>query len=93
MQIQGVQKDLLPGDPVCAPAMAVMSEAFISLLKSLHKNGAWTEVINDKITTHLDKVKEMEALKTDFMNDDGGKEEKRKSGEKEETGRLYFMII
>ena len=98
MQIQGVQRDLLPGDPVCAPSMTVMSEAFISLLKSLHKNGAWTDVINDKITTQLDKVKEMEALKTDELLtvEDGGKEkgtnkgkEKLKLGEEEQTGKFY----
>ena len=59
MQIQGVQRDLLPGDPVCAPAMVVMSEALISLLKNLHKNRAWTDVISEKITTQMDKVKKL----------------------------------
>ena len=87
MQIQGLQKDLLPGDPVCAPAMAVMSETFISLIKNLHKNRAWTDVINNKITAQLDKVKDMEALKIeDLSSEDEGKDKKEKSEEKEDPG-------
>ena len=88
MQIQGVQKDLLPGDPVCAPAMAVMAEAFITLLKNLQKAGTWTEVINDKITSQLDKVTDMEVLKSEEVSTDEKGKDKQGSGEKADTGEF-----
>ena len=90
MQIQGLQKDLLPGDPVCAPAMAVMSEAYITLIKNLHSRGAWTDIINDKITAQLDKVKDMDALKKEeiSLNEDGGKEKKEKSDKGDDAGTV-----
>lgn len=84
MQIQGVQKDLLPGDPVCAPAMVVMAEAFTSMLKNLHKNRAWTDIINNKITAQLDKVNEMKTLKTEDLTADD--REKGKAQQKDEFG-------
>ena len=93
MQIQGVQKDLLPGDPVCAPAMAVMAEAFITLLKNLQKAGTWTEVINDKITSQLDKVTDMEVLKSEEVSTDEKGKDKGGSGEKAETGEFTIITV
>ena len=36
MQIQAVNKELLPGEPLCAPPSSVMCEAMVALIRNLH---------------------------------------------------------
>uniref|UniRef100_A0A0L8HTX3 HECT-type E3 ubiquitin transferase n=1 Tax=Octopus bimaculoides TaxID=37653 RepID=A0A0L8HTX3_OCTBM len=62
MQVQGSPCDLLPGDPLCAPATTTMVEAAISLLRTLHKNESWTGPINDMIIKQINKIDKFEAL-------------------------------
>ncbi|KAJ8304849.1 hypothetical protein KUTeg_018432 [Tegillarca granosa] len=64
MQVCDGTKDLLPGDPLCAPSTAVMVEANISLIRTLHNTEVWAPYINDKILTQLGKVKEIENAKS-----------------------------
>lgn len=62
MQIQAVHKDLMPGEPVCAPTSVVVCEALISLVRSLHTSSLWTEVINAKLVQQLDKVSDLDVF-------------------------------
>ncbi|KAK3583560.1 hypothetical protein CHS0354_026149 [Potamilus streckersoni] len=62
MHIISSEKELLPGDPQCAPITSVMVEAVISLLRNLHQYEFWRTLINEKIVQQLDKIKEMEGL-------------------------------
>lgn len=62
MQVQGTPCDLLPGDPLCAPATTAMVEASISLLRTLHKNENWMSIINDMVIKQMGKINKFEAL-------------------------------
>ncbi|GAB1606906.1 hypothetical protein Ahia01_000973300, partial [Argonauta hians] len=62
MQVQGAPCDLLPGDPLCAPATTTMVEAAISLLRTLYKSEAWAAPINELIIKQISKIDKFEAL-------------------------------
>ena len=62
MQVQGTPCDLLPGDPLCAPATTAMVEASISLLRTLHKNEHWMAIINDMVIKQMGKIDKFEGL-------------------------------
>uniref|UniRef100_A0A8D2LRJ6 HECT-type E3 ubiquitin transferase n=1 Tax=Varanus komodoensis TaxID=61221 RepID=A0A8D2LRJ6_VARKO len=57
MQMRGTPRDLLPGDPICSPAAAVLSEATIQLIRILHRADRWTHCINKKMMERLHKIK------------------------------------
>nr|XP_053648638.1 probable E3 ubiquitin-protein ligase HERC1 isoform X5 [Cherax quadricarinatus] len=59
MQVRGSPRDLDPGDPLCAPQAAVLSEAHIALLRQLHEASAWTQQVNDCIIERLNQTKEL----------------------------------
>ncbi|XP_052100156.1 probable E3 ubiquitin-protein ligase HERC1 isoform X2 [Mytilus californianus] len=59
MQMCESSQELLAGDPQCAPATAVMVEANISLIRTLHKNEVWAAHICEKMLQQLGKVKEL----------------------------------
>lgn len=56
MRVQGTQKDLLPGEPDLAPLYAVLSEAYISVIRKLHNSTTWTEDVNTALFTRLAKI-------------------------------------
>lgn len=45
MQVRGTPRDMLPGDPYCAPLSAVLAEAYISLLRKLSTTDAWSRQV------------------------------------------------
>ena len=54
MLVRTMPRFLYPGEPVCAPAYCVISEALICLLRKLHTYyGKWTAVVNQIILEHL----------------------------------------
>lgn len=59
MQMCESSHELLAGDPQCAPATAVMVEANISLIRTLHRNEVWAAHICEKMLQQLGKVKEL----------------------------------
>jgi E3 ubiquitin-protein ligase HERC1 len=60
MQICEGNKELLPGDPLCAPVTSVVMEANISMVRRLHQSETWGPTINRKIIDQLTKIKELE---------------------------------
>jgi hypothetical protein len=46
MQVRGTPRDMLPGDPYCAPLSAVLAEAYISLLRKLSTTDAWSRQVD-----------------------------------------------
>ncbi|XP_041374032.1 probable E3 ubiquitin-protein ligase HERC1 isoform X2 [Gigantopelta aegis] len=58
MRYHGGIPDLLPGDPMCAPATSVMVEAAITVIRKMHVMDAWTSCVNSHICSMLNKVKD-----------------------------------
>ncbi|XP_071450243.1 probable E3 ubiquitin-protein ligase HERC1 [Hetaerina americana] len=59
MQFRGSPRDLLPGDPQCAPLTAVLVEAHISLIRKLHACDMWTQQVNDCLIERLTQTKDL----------------------------------
>ncbi|KAM6980533.1 putative E3 ubiquitin-protein ligase HERC1 [Aplochiton taeniatus] len=57
MQMRGIPRDLLPGDPVCSPVATVLAEATTQLIRILHRADHWTHHINKTMTERLHKIK------------------------------------
>ncbi|XP_052792637.1 probable E3 ubiquitin-protein ligase HERC1 isoform X2 [Mya arenaria] len=77
MQIQAVNKELLPGEPLCAPPSTVVSEAMVNLIRTLHSRPEWTEVVNEAIIQGFNKVKDTDMLQeVPGMSSNQGKETK-----------------
>jgi hypothetical protein len=49
MQVRGTPRDMLSGDPHCAPLPAVLAEAYISLLRKLSITDTWSREVNDYV--------------------------------------------
>jgi E3 ubiquitin-protein ligase HERC1 len=49
MQVRGTPRDMLSGDPHCAPLPAVLAEAYISLLRKLSISDTWSRQVNDYV--------------------------------------------
>lgn len=62
MQVKGISRTLLAGEPHCSPSPVVISEAVISTLRTLHRTSPWTETINNTIIQGLNHVGEMADL-------------------------------
>ena len=60
MQICEGNKELLPGDPLCAPVTSAIMEANISMMRRLHQNDVWAGAINRKLIDQLTKIKDLE---------------------------------
>ncbi|KAL3277276.1 hypothetical protein HHI36_012626 [Cryptolaemus montrouzieri] len=56
MKVHGTQKDLLPGEPNLAPLYAVLSEAFITLIRKLHNSDTWTSEVNEALIERFQKI-------------------------------------
>ncbi|XP_037084977.1 probable E3 ubiquitin-protein ligase HERC1 [Pollicipes pollicipes] len=59
MQLRGSPRDLLAGEPLCAPAAAVLLEAHVALIRTLHSTPAWTEHVNKCLLRRLSRIKEL----------------------------------
>lgn len=60
MQICEGNKELLPGDPLCAPVTSAIMEANISMMRRLHQSEVWGPPINRKVIDQLTKIKDLE---------------------------------
>lgn len=62
MKVHGAPRDLLPGDPLCAPSMGIIVEGTISLLRTLHGQDGWTSFVNNCILDRLKLIKKLIGL-------------------------------
>nr|XP_022329995.1 probable E3 ubiquitin-protein ligase HERC1 isoform X2 [Crassostrea virginica] len=78
MQICEGNKELLPGDPLCAPVTSAVMEANISMMRRLHQNEVWAGAINRKLIDQLTKIKDLEKAHKldDFAQSSDSKEKK-----------------
>lgn len=60
--MKGAPKDLLPGDPVCAPMRTVLAESTVALLRSLSVYPLWRNHIGNVVTTSLQEIKNLPQL-------------------------------
>ncbi|KAI8478441.1 putative E3 ubiquitin-protein ligase herc1, partial [Branchiostoma belcheri] len=91
MQVRGAPRDLLPGDPTCAPAPAVTSEAAVQLIRTLHRQEGWTGHINNCIMDRLGNIKRLYEMTLMQETDTGtprtvAKMTERKSTKEDSTG-------
>lgn len=56
MHLRESPRELLPGSPVCAPPVAVMTESVISLIRSLHMVPAWSGAISKHMCNQLEML-------------------------------------
>ncbi|CAH1796720.1 unnamed protein product [Owenia fusiformis] len=68
MQVKGISRDLLPGDPLLAPSSTVMVESFVHLIRSLHRKEEWTSYINTAILERLQNVGKLAKFLIDHEN-------------------------
>jgi E3 ubiquitin-protein ligase HERC1 len=47
VQVRGAPRDMLPGDPHCAPLAAVLVEAYIFLLRKLSTTDTWSRQVEE----------------------------------------------
>ncbi len=59
MQVRGAPRTLHSGQPLCAPVFTVIVEAFIQLLRQLHKQTGWMSHINQALLTRLQSVAQL----------------------------------
>ncbi|KAJ8965419.1 hypothetical protein NQ314_004172 [Rhamnusium bicolor] len=70
MKVHGTQRDLLPGEPNLAPLYAVLTEAYITVIRKLHSSTTWTEDVNEALVTRLKKIEALfPVLETHNMED------------------------
>ncbi|XP_053334016.1 probable E3 ubiquitin-protein ligase HERC1 isoform X3 [Clarias gariepinus] len=75
LQMRGVPSDLLPGDPLCCPRVAVLLEAAVQLLRRLHHAEAWTPHINDYMSRRLELISVVMREGTQHAHEGGSKEQ------------------
>ncbi|XP_067888510.1 probable E3 ubiquitin-protein ligase HERC1 isoform X6 [Heterodontus francisci] len=56
MQIRGISRDLLPGEPFCSPLMTVLAEATVQLIRKLHSYDNWMSAINHHMLCRLELI-------------------------------------
>ncbi|XP_051890412.1 LOW QUALITY PROTEIN: probable E3 ubiquitin-protein ligase HERC1 [Pristis pectinata] len=80
MQMRGMPRDLLPGEPFCSPLMTALAEATVQLIRKLHGNDNWMSAINHHMLCRLELIgsimKEAKILK---LNKTRGKYSIKKS--------------
>lgn len=52
MQVRDSPRDLLPGEPQCAPLPVIMAEAYINLIRSLHAADVWTNQVWGQLVSY-----------------------------------------
>ncbi|CAM1299303.1 HERC1 (predicted) [Pycnogonum litorale] len=56
LQVACTSRELMAGDPFCAPSYVVLVEEYINLIQILHSNENWTNPINDEIIKRLSQM-------------------------------------
>ncbi|XP_043542936.1 probable E3 ubiquitin-protein ligase HERC1 isoform X3 [Chiloscyllium plagiosum] len=56
MQMRGVCRDLLPGEPYCSPLSTVLAEATVQLIRKLHIHDNWMPAINHHMLCRLELI-------------------------------------
>ncbi|XP_073979432.1 probable E3 ubiquitin-protein ligase HERC1 isoform X3 [Rhodnius prolixus] len=59
MQMSGGTRELLAGDPQCAPTPVLLAEAYIMLIRTLHNIDAWQSQINECLLERLNQTKDI----------------------------------
>lgn len=59
MQVSGAPRELLAGDPQCAPVPVLLAEAYIHLIRTLHNTEFWSSQINECLIERLNQAKEL----------------------------------
>ncbi|TSK72182.1 putative E3 ubiquitin-protein ligase HERC1 [Bagarius yarrelli] len=80
LQMRGVPSDVLPGDPLCCPRVAVLLEATVQLLRRLHYTEAWTPHVNQYMTRHLELISVV-MREGKQPSQEGGSKEQAEGGE------------
>lgn len=71
MQMSGAPRELLAGDPQCAPVPVLLAEAYIHLIRTLHNTDFWCSQINECLIERLNQAKEiLPELKIDLLPED-----------------------
>ena len=63
--MKGAPRDLLPGDPICAPMRTVLAEASVVLLRSLSEYPLWKDEIASAILKGLQQIRSVSLLSPD----------------------------
>lgn len=63
--MKGAPRDLLPGDPVCAPIRTVLAESSVALIRSLAEYPLWKEHIASATLKGLQEVRNVLLLSSD----------------------------
>lgn len=72
MYMKSAPRDLHPGSPLCAPLPAVLSEAIVSLIRTLHCNDEWEPFVNNCIVDGISAIRDAANFRdaeTDVSND------------------------
>ncbi len=70
--MNGTPRDLLPGDPLCAPIRTVLAETTVHLVRSLSLHSMWKEHVVSAIVKGLQDIRSALLLCTD--KEDGDKD-------------------
>lgn len=66
--MKGAPRDLLPGDPVCAPVRTVLAEASVALVRSLSEYPLWRDHIASSILKGLQEIRSAALLRSGEEN-------------------------
>nr|CAD7438539.1 unnamed protein product [Timema bartmani] len=59
MQVRGTPRDMLPGDPHCAPLSAVLAESYVLLLRKLINSPVWNKQVNACLLKRICQTKDL----------------------------------
>nr|CAD7425857.1 unnamed protein product [Timema monikensis] len=59
MQVRGTPRDMLPGDPHCAPLSAVLAESYVLLLRKLINSPVWNKQVNSCLLKRICQTKDL----------------------------------
>ena len=99
MQVRGSVRSLSPGDPLCAPAPAVLSQALVQLLRLLlASSGRWASLLSALLLhrlRHAGQLADLIALlgvaKDPSETDGSPVSPDNKDSEPPELGMLYYF--
>ena len=63
MYMKSAPRDLHPGSPMCAPLPAVLCEALVSLIRTLHCNEEWESFVNKCIVDGINALRDSATFK------------------------------
>ena len=100
MQVKSTPRELLAGDPMCAPAASAISEALVILIRRLLGSAAWAPHVSAKMCATLDVAAAWHAAKNMSVSVDsqgGGRKNEEQSvdsaGELEELGLFGTAVV